>query len=403
MKKHSLILTALLLTLAVDQAFAQPDTIIVYNINTVTIDTVLPVWVNPTLTFNKTESAIGSLGNQVSLDLSPPTTNLFSNSSFSDLARAELFFNVTDYPIRTATRLFYYKNGVLSGCCSGMMVGENFVLTAGHCAYNYTDQIFGYDSILIAPAYDNASIQPSLPTSVVEKVYLFKTFYDKKFFDDIALLQLRQPIGQQIGWIGMAFNSDTSFINGKVFHKLSYPGVTSPFDTSKHYNGDTLYYNYGYINNLNTQLGINSPQARGIPGQSGSSLFYTDNSEYFSMGVASFSSNYCHYKITKDVFYQLKSIMENNAASTQDDLTVGNGMLIYPNPFSTFTTIQLNSADANSDLIIYNLYGQQVKQMKNISAQKITLHRDNIPCGMYFIRLTQDDKVIATERLVITN
>ena len=108
MKKNLLILAFLLW--AVKLSFGQPDTIIVYKLNTQTIDTILPVPFNSTITFNATASSTGSIGNQVSLSLSPPTTNLFSNSNFSDIARAELFYNVVDYPIRTATRLFYYKN-----------------------------------------------------------------------------------------------------------------------------------------------------------------------------------------------------------------------------------------------------------------------------------------------------
>lgn len=284
------------------------------------------------------------------------------------------------------------------------MVANDLVLTAGHCAYDYFNQAWGYDSIMAAPAYNNGIIPPPLTSSMVDKVYLFKTFYDKKNWDDVALLQLRQPVGQQTGWIGIAFNSDTSYFTGKVFHKLSYPCITSPFDTTKVYNGDTLYYNYGYIDNLlPDNLGINSPQALGIPGQSGSSFFYTDNNEYYSFAVMSFSSLYRHYQITQNVFYQLENIIDNYSTATQEILTYGNMVIIHPNPYNSYTTIQLNQAISNAELTIFNRYGQKVKNIKNIYGQAFVLHRENLPSGLYFVRLTEENKTIGVNKLVIVD
>jgi Secretion system C-terminal sorting domain/Trypsin len=404
MKLYYSLLVSLYLILVVNTANAQPDTIIVYTISTQTIDTILPVSFNPNITFDNTNSSIGSLGNQTTLNLISPTTNLFSNSNFSDVARAELFFNLTDYPVRTATRLFYYNNGIMSGYCSGMMVSKDFVLTAGHCAYSYFNQAWEYDSILVAPAYNNGILQPLLPYSMVEKVYIFKTFYDSNNFDDIALLQLRQPIGQQTGWVGMAFSSDTSYFTGKVFHKLSYPSIASPFDSTKVYNGDTLYYNYGFINKLPpTSLGINSPQALGIPGQSGSSFFYTNNTDYYLFAVFSFSSLYRHYQIDQNVFYQFENIITNYATNTPDVVFDENIIEIYPNPFNTTTTLQLSRNEGKANLILINMYGEQVKRIENISGQVITLNREDLPCGVYFIHLTQNNIVTTTAKIIIAD
>lgn len=385
-------------------ASAQPDTIIVYTIQTHDIDTILPVTFNPNTTFDYTTSSTGSLGNQVPLSLSPPVTNLFSNTNFSDIARVDLFFNATDYPARTAARLFYYNNGVPAGCCSGIMVSKDFVLTAGHCAYNSFTQSWGYDSMLVAPAYHNGAFQPSLPVSVVEKVYLFKTYYDNAGWDDIALLQLKQPIGQQTGWIGMAFNTDTSYFSGRVFHKFSYPGVVSPFDSTKVYNGDTLYYNYGYINNLPPDnLGVIGPQVQGIPGQSGSSLFYTDNVDFYSFGVLSFSTHYRHYKIDPHVFYQLKNVVENYATDIPANSPEHTSIRVYPNPFASLTNIQLGSAVSRARVSLYNAQGEEVKRMENISGREIKLVREDLADGLYWVKISEDDREIATCKLIIVD
>lgn len=74
---------------------------------------------------------------------------------------------------------------------------------------------------------------------------------------------------------------------------------------------------------------------------------------------------------------------------------------IYPNPFSTQTTLQVDYSLNNATLTIVNCYGQVVKQLNAIDGNTITLSRDNITNGIYFIRLTEENKTIATERLII--
>ncbi len=80
-----------------------------------------------------------------------------------------------------------------------------------------------------------------------------------------------------------------------------------------------------------------------------------------------------------------------------------NSLHIYPNPFCLTTTLQVNEDLKNATLIVYNSFGQQVKQIKNISGQTVTFHRENLVSGLYFIQLTQDNKVISSNNLVISN
>jgi hypothetical protein len=85
------------------------------------------------------------------------------------------------------------------------------------------------------------------------------------------------------------------------------------------------------------------------------------------------------------------------------ETTNNNSFSVYPNPFSTQTTLQTDKIFRDATLTVYNSYGQQVKQILNISGQTITLHRDKLPSGLYFIRLTQDNKTFTTDKLVITD
>ena len=76
---------------------------------------------------------------------------------------------------------------------------------------------------------------------------------------------------------------------------------------------------------------------------------------------------------------------------------------IFPNPFSTQTTLQTENLLKSATLTVYNSFGQILKQINNISGQRITLHRDNLPLGLYFVRLTEENKTIAIGKLVITD
>ena len=103
-----------------------------------------------------------------------------------------------------------------------------------------------------------------------------------------------------------------------------------------------------------------------------------------------FSSNY-------------NSAMGCNLIEGVNEINSENKVNCYPNPFSTQTTLQTNKFLNDAILIVYNSLGQQVKQINNISGHTIIFYRDNLPSGLYFMCLTQDNKIITTEKLVITD
>lgn len=74
-----------------------------------------------------------------------------------------------------------------------------------------------------------------------------------------------------------------------------------------------------------------------------------------------------------------------------------------PNPFTTQATLQTDNRFNNATLMVYNSFGQKVKQIDNLFGQTIIFNRDNLPSGLFFIRMTQDSKVIAIRKLLITD
>jgi polyhydroxybutyrate depolymerase len=79
------------------------------------------------------------------------------------------------------------------------------------------------------------------------------------------------------------------------------------------------------------------------------------------------------------------------------------GYKIFPNPFSSQTTIQLNDNVIKATLAVYNIVGQKVKTIDNITGQTIMLDRQNLRNGVYFIRLTTESKIIISDKIIIND
>ncbi|MEN9332655.1 MAG: hypothetical protein RLZZ94_1745 [Bacteroidota bacterium] len=99
-----------------------------------------------------------------------------------------------------------------------------------------------------------------------------------------------------------------------------------------------------------------------------------------------------------------------------DDVTLSGGTLglienqriysftVFPNPFSSQLVMQTNFNMKKAELFVDNIFGQTVKHVSNISGVSFTLLRENLPNGIYFLRLSDgNDKIITSEKIIITD
>lgn len=93
----------------------------------------------------------------------------------------------------------------------------------------------------------------------------------------------------------------------------------------------------------------------------------------------------------------------NSITGLEENNSFINGINILPNPFSYSTTIQTNVFLKDACLSIFTINGQKVKNVTNIKGNRITVNRDNLPSGIYFIRLIENNKEIVWEKLVISD
>ena len=92
-----------------------------------------------------------------------------------------------------------------------------------------------------------------------------------------------------------------------------------------------------------------------------------------------------------------------NACTGVPDITEHKIINVYPNPFFSQTTLLTCTPFKEATLTVYNSFGEMVKQIDNLSGQTTIFHRDNLPRGLYFIRITQGNKTFATDKLVIAD
>jgi hypothetical protein len=88
-----------------------------------------------------------------------------------------------------------------------------------------------------------------------------------------------------------------------------------------------------------------------------------------------------------------------------NNLSINNANVnAYPNPFrdSATLTIKGNTGTGKMDLMIYNLFGKEAKRisLQSKTLQTVTIDRVNLPNGVYFYKLIEDNKIIATGKFV---
>ena len=166
------------------------------------------------------------------------------------------------------------------------------------------------------------------------------------------------------------------------------PGVSDVFVVKYDANGNVLW--------AKSAGGISTDIGYGISTDASGNVLVTG---YFNSPSISFGTTTLTNSGGADVFV----VKLGSVTTGVEENALENTISVYPNPFSTQTTLQTDILLKNATLTVYNLYGQTAKQIKNISGQTVSLSRDNLPSGLYYLRLTQDNRVIKVDKFVITD
>lgn len=74
---------------------------------------------------------------------------------------------------------------------------------------------------------------------------------------------------------------------------------------------------------------------------------------------------------------------------------------VFPNPFSSQSILQSNIPLTNATITVNNYLGQTVTQLEYVNGKTVTLECDNLPSGLYILRISQDNKLITSKKIII--
>jgi hypothetical protein len=74
---------------------------------------------------------------------------------------------------------------------------------------------------------------------------------------------------------------------------------------------------------------------------------------------------------------------------------------VFPNPMNDVSIVKIPSGTGKVDFILYNVTGEKVEELKNISDTQIEIKRGNKPSGIYFYQVSNEKGVVGTGKIII--
>lgn len=190
--------------------------------------------------------------------------------------------DLVKYPISAIVKLRMDFDDGTSSQCSGTLIDDRFVLTAGHCLVN-PERDRKLVQVKVTPAYNKGPIVFGSTSS--SKYYTWNNWRDNGDFNyDLAIIVLDYPIGAKTGWLSYGYDDNDFFASkSNVFQNFGYP-AEDPYD------GETMQYWYGFFDNVTTHLLYHNKIAPG--GMSGSGAYHRDsNNRRYVYGITSHTSS----------------------------------------------------------------------------------------------------------------
>jgi hypothetical protein len=190
------------------------------------------------------------------------------------------FPNYWQYPERTQGMLAIRKGNVLAAVCSATLIGSNIIMTAAHCV---ADSGEWYSDWAFVPGFNASDNWKPYGIGFAKYAFIYSGwFYNSYFPADVAFIVLKEPLGDQTGWLGIQVNQTRD----RWWTQVGYPAVYP-------YEWVTLAYNissYGYDECRAGTPCLIAVGSSLTPGSSGGPWVMTGN---YVNGLNSFSPSDC--------------------------------------------------------------------------------------------------------------
>ena len=144
------------------------------------------------------------------------------------------------------------------------------------------------------------------------------------------------------------------------------------------------------------------------------SIFYAD-SAYNKVLIGNFRDDahsyidhvYFNYPLTPEAHVAYTYIDEISVVDITASYLAGlekeqQTVTASPNPFTERTTLSFaNPQQQAHTLTLYNMQGIRVRQISNLTGNEVVVKRDNLPAGYYFYRLSNNEGIAATGKLLV--
>ncbi len=126
---------------------------------------------------------------------------------------------------------------------------------------------------------------------------------------------------------------------------------------------------------------------------------HTDTLSYFYSGVDQ------AYYFIDDICLSTDSLEAYNYGDSGGHLNIAKNILnedltIFPNPFTSLTTITFSDEQKNTTIKITDLLGKEIKTI-NFTGRQLLIEKGEMKAGIYFVQTTDEKKNVTNKKIII--
>ena len=150
-------------------------------------------------------------------------------------------------------------------------------------------------------------------------------------------------------------------------------------------------------------IGVNKIQAQQATLSSGGNATGSGGSLSYSIGQIDYITA---TGSTGSVAQGLQQPFEISTLSGEDFTQIKLQMMVYPNPTTSYVNLKIDASEVfNMESMSYQLFDMSGREITNkkIIASETQISLDNLSSAIYFLKVSSNDKIVKTFRIIKNN